>query len=186
MSVSKGWGRSVTPGGRTKVSFLTGPLVDVTLSRQIRKIYWYVDDQFINGGAGLQNVAFSAPGISGNTMDVRVEVPSYKSALKTIEIPVVDPEAVITSPFPSNQFSATPITLNGWPFFFNAKNASNIMTSWSVNGVVSGNAEDPGTLTVNLNPDAPSGSNLAIGITMGTPGSRLGFGAKTINLTLIR
>src|SRR5580765_6889441 len=36
MSVSKAWGRNVTPGGRTKVSFPTGPVVDETLIRQTR------------------------------------------------------------------------------------------------------------------------------------------------------
>lgn len=164
-----------------------GSIVD--LSGQ--KIYWYVNDQFVNGGVGLQKVAFSAPSVANNIMDLRVEVPSYKSSqanavLKTVEIPVVRGEAVIEAPFPDSQFSSDSLDLNGWPFFFNTKDSSRLKFSWSANGESSQNLENPEALTVNINPDAASGSSLNVLLSISVPGSISDIATAVKNLTFIR
>lgn len=161
----------------------------INLSGQ--KIYWYVDNELIGAGVGLQKTTFTAPSVPDNIIDLRAEIPSYASSqtnpvLKTVEIPVVNPEVVIESPYPDGQFFSNSIQLNGWPFFFNAQKSSNLNFSWSVNGESSANLENPEFLTLNLNLDAPSGSLININLTIGSPGSLYNTATKGINLTFIK
>lgn len=161
----------------------------VSLSGQ--KIYWYTNDQLIGSGVGLQNVTFNATPVADNVIDLRVEVPSYGSAqsnpvLKTIEIPVVNPEAVVESPFPNGEFSSVPIELRGWPFFFNAKKPSQLNFSWSANGESSQNLENPEVLDVSINSDAPTGSSINVGLTISVPGSTSDIATAGTNITFIK
>lgn len=160
-----------------------GNLVD--LSKQ--KIYWYVNDQLISNSLGVQTIDFNAPALADNTIDLRAEVPSYKSpVLKTIEIPVVQPEAVIEYPMPSNEFHSTPLSLRGWPFFFNVHKASQLAFSWTANGESSQNLENPETLVLNLNSDAPSGSSVNVSLTAKLPGSISDIATVGMNLVFIK
>ena len=52
----------------------------------------------------------------------------------------------------------------GSPYFFNTKKADDLSFSWSVNGEAAKSAENPREFVVNLNPDAPLGSILNIGL----------------------
>ena len=149
------------------------------------KVYWYVNDEFIKGGVGIQKVTFNAPAVTGNTIDLRAEVPS-RSVIKTIEIPIVNPEAVIEAPFPSRMFSSFSINLNGWPFFFNTQKSSNLNFLWSVNGVTAENSENPEVLDLDLNQNAAQNSNINIGLTIRVPGSLSAIATKQVNLTFIK
>lgn len=161
----------------------------VDLSGQ--KVYWYVNSEFIAGGSGLRKINFNAPSVAQNTIDLRVELPSYGSdqtnpVLKTIEIPVVPPEAVIESPFPGGKFSSTSIGFKGWPFFFNVERSSRLNFSWSVNGQSSQNLENPESLTVTLNSDAPSGSPVNVNFTAGIPGSITDIANAGVSLIFVK
>ncbi|MBI4087658.1 MAG: hypothetical protein HY434_02400 [Candidatus Liptonbacteria bacterium] len=161
----------------------------VDLSGQ--QVYWYVNSEFTAGGVGLRKISFNAPSVAQNTIDLRVELPSYGSdqanpVLKTIEIPVVVPEAVIESPFPRGRFSSTSIGFKGWPFFFNVGKSSQLNFSWSVNGQSSQNLESPESLTVTLNSDAPSGSPVNVNFTAGIPGSITEVANAGVNLIFVK
>ena len=54
----------------------------------------------------------------------------------------------------------------GSPYFFNADKMSDFGFSWTVNGETAASAENPRGFVVNLNPDAPIGSTLNIGLTI--------------------
>jgi hypothetical protein len=163
-----------------------GKLVD--LSRQI--IYWYANDNFVGGGEGVQTTSFNAGDNAPNTLSLRVQLPGYKNQnvllIKTIEIPIAGPEVVIESPYPDGRFTNSPVQLKGIPYFFNVASQSDLGFTWSVNGETPPNAENPADLVVNINPDAPSGSTLNVGLTVQNPVNNSESASKIIGLTFIK
>lgn len=147
-------------------------------------VYWYINNNFLQGGKGLQHVEFTAPDVAGGTLDLRVEVPNYKQGaqLKTVEIPIVTPKAVIDAPFPNDQFSTSPIQLTGLPYFFNVRDISPLNFSWSINGVAPSGTENPNVLTIRLNQNAPAGSLLDITFNVQNKNNTLEGASKNINL----
>ena len=89
--------------------------------------------------------------------------------MKEISIPVVGPEVVIETPYPTGNFYGPTIKVVGVPYFFNVASPASLNFSWSVNGESPPNAENPEELNVTLNPDAPSGSTISIGLTINNP-----------------
>ena len=151
-------------------------------------IYWYLNDNFLQGGAGLQRVTFRAPDAAGGTLDLRAEVPNYKRGiipeppLKTITIPIAAPEVVIEAPFPGGLFSSPTAMLAGLPYFFNVKDASQLNFFWTVNGQAPTGAENPQTLTIKVGSGAPAGSTVSVSLTVRSGNNILG--AATANTTL--
>lgn len=74
----------------------------IDLSRQT--VYWYVNGNLIKGGKGIQSATFPSALFEGDKVKLRVDLPQYGdgSAVKTIEIPTIKPQAVIEAPFPGN------------------------------------------------------------------------------------
>ena len=161
----------------------------INLSGQ--KVYWYVDDELIGAGIGLQKITFNAPSVTDNILDVRAEIPGYNPnssnpILKTIEIPIINPEAVIESPYPGNQLFTSSPTFKAWPFFFNTQDVTKFGFTWTANGATSQNTENPDTLVVNIDPASPSGFSLGIGLTIQTSGGIYNSASKNKNLVLIK
>ncbi len=150
-----------------------------------KAVYWYVNNNFLQGGDGLQHVQFRAPDAVGATIDLRIEVPNYKGAspLKTIEIPVVAPEAVIEAPFPNHEFSISPVQFVGRPYFFNVRGASGLNLGWTVNGQTPAAAENPERLNVGFTANGVSGPLLTIGLNIQNSANVLESAAKHIELT---
>lgn len=161
-----------------------GKLVD--LSEQT--IYWYLNDNFLRGGRGVQTVDFNASGNAPDVLELRVQLPNYRGDLliKSIEIPVAAPEVVIEAPYPEANFQNTPVRVRGVPYFFNVLTPLALNFGWSVNGETPPNSENPSNLTVNLNQGAPSGSNLNIGLTIQNPGNIFESASKNIDLVFTR
>lgn len=147
-------------------------------------VYWYINNNFLRGGKGLQHIEFRAPDAAGGIIDLRVEVPNYKRGpqLKTVEIPIVAPKAVIEAPFPNNEFSASPVQLAGLPYFFNVRDISPLNFVWSINGVAPSGTENPSVLTIRLNQDAPTGSSLGVTFTVQNKNNALEGASANINL----
>jgi hypothetical protein len=147
-------------------------------------VYWYANNNFLQGGKGLQHIEFRAPDAVGGTIDLRVEVPNYKrgAQLKTVEIPIVAPRAVIEAPFPNNEFSASPVQLTGLPYFFNVRDISPLNFSWSINGVTPSGTENPDMLTIRLNQDALAGSPLGVAFTVQNKNNALEGASGNVNL----
>jgi hypothetical protein len=160
------------PNQESKISaslalIANGHLVD--LSNQT--IYWYLDDTLIESGVGDSVVIFSPFGTAPAFLDLEVELPNFNGALLThnIQIPLINPKAVIEAPHPSGQLSGNPITIQGAPYFFYTSSADDLSYAWSVNGQTPAAAENPQTLQVSLGPSTPSGSSISIGLTITNP-----------------
>src|SRR6266481_1567741 len=123
-----------------------GKLAD--LSKQT--IYWYADDEFLGGSAGAQAITFSGPATSPNLLNLRVQVPGYPGGtlIKTVEIPIMDPEVVIVSPYPAHVFSSSPATVAVRPYFFHANDLSGLTINWLLNGAPPENPVNPQILTI--------------------------------------
>ena len=158
-----------------------GKAIDV--SRQ--NIYWYQDNNFLDGGIGKQRISFRVPDTGGGTISLRVEFPEYSKGgqLKTIDIPIVKPEIVIESPFPGGKFSSSPLTLIGQPYFFNVSSLSQLGFSWSVNGQSPQGAENPQALNIKFS-QLPSQAQMAISLLAQNTDKRYEFETASKNLIL--
>lgn len=144
-------------------------------------IYWYVNDTLVGGGIGLQTVTFPPFGDAPSTFNLRVELPNYPSGslIHQVQIPLLQPEAVIYAPYPNGQSSANPISVKALPYFFNANSAANLSYSWAVNGEQGTNAENPDGADINLPSSTPSGTNLAVSLTISGQANSASAGAST-------
>lgn len=157
----------------------------INLVQQSSTVYWYLNDNFLQGGKALQEIAFRAPDAAGGTLDLRAEIPNYRNgpALKTVTIPIAQPETVIEAPFPSGIFSSPSIELTALPYFFNMKDLSRLNFDWSVNGETPTGAENPQKLTIKAGSAAAPGSAIQISLNIRNPLDILQVGSKTITLT---
>jgi hypothetical protein len=134
-------------------------------------IYWYVDDNLVGGGVGVQQATFPPIGNAPNAVNLRVTIPNYNGAylVHTITIPMVLPEVVVYAPYPNGQFSQNSITVMALPYFFNIPSPSNLSYTWSVNGQNGTNAENPEEAQITLPQGTQSGTNLAVSLSVENP-----------------
>lgn len=145
-----------------------GRLVD--LSSQT--IYWYLDENLVGGGVGVQSVTFPPYGEPPSTLDLKVVIPSFNGSylVHQVEIPMVDPQAVIYAPYPGNQFTSDTATVDAIPYFFNVSNISGLTFAWSANNTAgASNAENPQEAQISIPADTPSGSLLSLSLTITNP-----------------
>jgi len=141
----------------------------INLSNQ--NIYWYEDEVLVGGGAGVQQVTFSPFGTPPSSLILDVELPQYSGGYltHTIQIPFVNPAAVISAPYPSQEFSTNLLTVRGIPFFFFATSTNNLVFSWSVNGQAGSNTENPQEADITLPPGTPGGTNIDVSLSIAGP-----------------
>lgn len=141
------------------------------LNIKSQTIYWYLNENFIGGGIGLQTVSFLPFDVPPNTLDLRVELPHYNGVLLTrqVQVQTLRPVAVVEAPFPNGQTSVNPTTVTALPYFFNTTAASNLSFSWSVNGQSGANAENPQTAQITLPAGTQSGAELDVMLTINNP-----------------
>src|ERR1700722_313500 len=100
-------------------------------------IYWYLNGNLLGGGDGVQRMAFVDPDDEApDNLTLEVELPDYPSGLlaQEINIPIVQPIAVIDAPYPQSEFSENPLVVQALPYFFSASSTSPLSFAWSVNG----------------------------------------------------
>lgn len=134
-------------------------------------IYWYLNDNLIGGGTGVQQVTFSPVGQAPNSLNLRVTLPSYNGAylVHAITIPMVLPKAVIDAPYPNGQFSQNPLTIQALPYFFNVSDPSNLSYTWSVNNQTGSNTENPEQAMVTLPSGTQSGTTISTSLSIENP-----------------
>lgn len=157
------------------------------LNLQNKTIYWYLNDTLIGGGVGVQTISFSPFGGAPNFMTLKAELPNYNGnlLLHAIQIPLMQPKAVIEAQHVNGQFSANPLTLVGTPYYFNVSDPSALSYQWSVNGLAPTTAENPQTLQINLDASTPSGSAFAISLAVTNAADSMSA-ADSVNLTYIK
>lgn len=134
-------------------------------------IYWYLDDNLIGGGAGVQQVTFPPLGDAPNVADLRVTLPNYNGTylVHAINIPMVLPEAVIDAPYPNGQFTQNPLIVQSLPYFFNIPDPSDLSYAWSVNGQTGSNTENPEAAQITLPQGTQSGTGVAVSLSVENP-----------------
>lgn len=144
-------------------------------------IYWFLNGTPIGGGAGVQRVTFPPFDVPPNALTLRVELPSYKGQLLLHDVLVqtIKPRVVIYAPYPGGTTGANPITVQAIPYFFNTSSPSNLSFAWSVNGQGGAAAENPDEAQIALPPDTPSGTSLAVSLTVKNPADSSEAAAST-------
>ncbi len=134
-------------------------------------IYWYVNDNLVGGGVGVQHVTFPPIGDAPNTINLRVTIPNYNGAylVHAITIPMVLPEAVIYAPYPNGQFSQNPVSVQAIPYFFNVSDLTKLSYTWSVNGQNGSNAENPEAAQITLPQGTQSGTSVSVSLSLENP-----------------
>lgn len=154
----------------------------VGLSNQT--IYWYLNNNYIGGGTGAQTITFSPIGAAPDALALEVKLPSYNNTLliHTVDIPVAQPKVVIVTPFPLDQFTENPLSLQAEEYFFNATSTDSLAFAWSANGQPATNQENPSKLQINLPSVFSSGSTISVSLTVQNPLDSIGAEASA-NLT---
>ncbi len=144
-------------------------------------IYWYLNNTLIGNTTGEQHIIFSPFGTAPAFLTLKAELPNYNGNLliQQIQIPLVNPKAVIEAPHPTGQFSENPITLQGMPYFFYVSDPAALSYLWSVNGQTATAAENPQTLKINLDPATPSESTFSASLTITNPNDSMSGGDST-------
>lgn len=119
-------------GSELKASLMivkSGEVMDISKSQ----INWFVDGELHKSGVGLRSIYITAPTKNG-LLRIRAQAEDVNglSISKTIEIPLVTPEAIISKNFSGNTFSNPKIAIKAKPFFFNSKEDS-LSYTWKIN-----------------------------------------------------
>jgi hypothetical protein len=133
----------------------------VSLSGQ--KVYWYVNGNF---AGNERRVTFKVPGMAPNSIELRAELPDFGdgSMLKTIQIPVVRPEVVIDTPFPSKRMTNGTTTIFAYPFFFSIQKISSLIYSWELNNNPVDVPENPNRINISSSDILNGGVTIGVGI----------------------
>lgn len=159
-----------------------GKIIDV--SKQ--NVYWYQDNNFIDGGIGKKSISFRVPDIAGRTINLRVEFPNYSKGgqLKTAVIKIARPEVVIESPLPGGKFSSSPLTLTAQPYFFNTGSPSNLIFNWNVNGQAPTGAENPQILNIKFDQAMQAQSTMLVSLSVQNSDKKYDYETASKNITL--
>lgn len=176
-----------TAGSQITVNFNIvnqGKIAD--LSKQT--INWYLSGNILGSGKGMQTLTFLAPTDGSSAASLSIELPDYTSQLLiyALDIPIVNPEAVIEAPYVAGVFSGNSLQVRGTPYFFNVSSPLALNFAWSVNGETPQNAEDPSVLAVNIGSGARPGSSVDIGLTISSPSDILAAAQTEATLTIGR
>ncbi len=136
----------------------------VDLSSQT--IYWYLNDDLIGGGPGVDQITFPPLGEPPDTLTLRAEIPSYPGGFLSheVEVPLVNPQVVILSPFANGRTSENPVFLSALTYFFTVSDPFALSYVWQVNGESGSGSENPEVLKINFPANTPSGTNFDISV----------------------
>jgi hypothetical protein len=176
------------PSGRTAIIASmqlidNGEIVDVS----DRKIIWYVNNEFYESGLGLQTIQTGTPKFPGEIVFIRAEIQNYKNQnlLKTVEIKTVRPEIIIETSYPNNTTFERVLTAYANPYFFNVKNAKDLVYKWTVNEQEAQSTENPQVLTIGLSEEAKNDLRLDIVLSATNPNDKTVFSKITNQSTIL-
>lgn len=147
-------------------------------------INWYWNNQPIAGGQDKRRAEFYPEFIS-SLNDLRVEISGIDKGLliKTVEIPVVQPQVVIEAPFPGGVFFENQITLTARPYFWNPNSISDLIFDWQVNNQTPEKQDNVGVLQINMQPGVAPGFEIKVSLRVYNPTTAAEATAKTLFLT---
>lgn len=147
-------------------------------------IYWYLDDDFLAGGVGKQNITFTAPGHT-EIASLRVQIADYAGGplINTAHIEIADPRAVIVAPYAGRSFSGATVLAQAVPYFFKTSDLNKLSYQWSVNGQAVTARENPQDLTINLSGAMPNGYLLSVDLNIQQSDDPLTSAVAAVTLT---
>lgn len=165
------------PGYQGKVMPTQGSTIQVSLELIVngkpvnlsgQTVYWYANDAYVGGGVGVQHFNFHPTASAPAVVALKVELPYYPTGaqIHEIDVPIVQPMAVIEASYPKNDVPASPAVLQAIPYFFATSSTSPLSFAWSVNGQTVTSAENPETLQISLPASTPAGYNLSVSLTI--------------------
>lgn len=171
-----------TAGARVTASVLVvqnGKLLDLTG----KTIYWYLNDEFIEGGDNQQTIEFRVPKDKNGTIaDLMVRLPDTAGGLvNTIDIPIIAPQVAIDAPFPRGVVTGPSFRVRARAYFFNTPSPAFLSYSWGVNGKEP-SAEDPENLSVAIEPGSTPGLPIMLNLNVKNPLSLIEFAGHTKTL----
>jgi len=179
-----------TAGTQIEVNFElidNGKLADLSNA----KVRWYINDKLVkneNNGLGIKKINLITPNYFGQTVQVRIAIVNFLGGGlidKMIDIPVVQPEAVINAPYAGNEIKTGGSIFEIFPFFFNTDNRENFSVQWSVLGQEPKSQKgDPFSLDLNIDPQMPIGSGIGLSVVVSNILKTLESASQTINLTV--
>jgi hypothetical protein len=168
----------------TSNSYLTGSLLVLSQGKVVplanQEVRWYVDDELVRSGTGLDSIAFRAPATLG-AVNLRAEVPGL-DVLRTVEIPLVAPRVAIRSPY-TGTFSTDSPVFRARGYFFNVVAGSDLVTAWQANGEAPSDTDAPEFLKVSILPGTPANFSLNITLFMKNPKNILEAARTSLGLT---
>lgn len=149
-------------------------------------IYWYANNALLGGGVGAQQISFPPLGTPPSFFTLEVQIPSFNGnfLIHDVQVPMVNPIAVVYAPYPNGQTSANPINVQALPYFFNMTDPSTLSYAWQVNDQTGGNTENPQVLQISVPAGTPSGTNVAVSLTVQNAQDSTAATAET-NLTYV-
>jgi hypothetical protein len=173
-----------TAGSRVTASvFVTqnGKFIDLVG----KTIYWYLNDEFIEGGADQQTVEFRLPKDKNGTIaDLMVRLPNTAGGLvNTIDIPIIAPQVAIDAPFPRGVVAGDAFRVRARAYFFNTPSPAFLDYRWTVNGKEPP-PEDPENLSVAIEPGGAPGTSILVNLNLRNPVSFIEFAGQSKTLTL--
>ncbi len=159
-----------TSKSRIRISF---DLIDqgkiVDLSRH--SVRWYYKNNLIEDAAGMHTLSLVLPEFVSGNQNFRIEIPEYKGTrlAHSLNIPLVDPKIVIEPPAASQEVRAPQFKVRAHPYFFNVTDIGALNFAWKINGRVPDGNQSPEVLDININPGAPSGTEINLDLTVKNP-----------------
>jgi hypothetical protein len=131
-------------------------------------VYWYQNDNLLGGGIGTQRFTFRPYGEAPNTITLKVELPDYPGGLliHEINIPIVQPQAIIEAPYPRGNLTTNSAMVQALPYFFATSSTAPLTFTWAVNGQTVTSAENPQSLKISLPQSTPVGYGVAVTLTV--------------------
>jgi hypothetical protein len=126
-------------------------------------IYWYLNNNLIGSGIGIQQLTFPLFGIPPQMENLRIELPNYSSGylMYEIDLPFIRPSVIISAPYYNNTINGSDATITALAYYFN-DNQNNLIYNWSINGQTGSSAENPNILHIMIPTGSAENSTMAI------------------------
>lgn len=134
------------------------------------EVRWYLGDELVQSGQGLQGVTFTVPMISSRTEIVRTVVVDYRGMNREniVRIPIVRPEAIIDLPYPQRTIPRGGAFVRALPYYFSVPNKETLLFEWRVNNETPLDLpENPSELVLNIPTGGEGGVQLNLRIING-------------------
>ncbi len=156
------------------------------------KVRWYINDKLVlneKNGLGIKSYSFNVNDYAGQDTEIRITILGYKNGKqidKIITIPVVFPEAVISTPYADLQINTGNTLLIAYPFFFNISDLKNLYFDWNVNNrrIEIDDINRQQIMDLNIDQRAPSGFVADIKLTIRNLLDEMEFAGNNIKLNI--